>query len=311
VIRSVARARPNAAPIPRHQAARPPSLAEAFAYCERIAREHFENYPIAKRFVPPHLRPYVWSIYAFCRIADDFADEPRYAARRAEELERWGDDLERACHGEAEHPVFVALAETLERTTIPMTPLRDLLTSYVMDLSVHRYATYAALERYMAHSAHPVGRLTLYVFGYHDAALHNYADALAAALQLTKVCQDLARDLDRDRIYLPEEDLRHFGLTEADLFARRVTPAFRDLMRFQVARARATFERGRPLIDGPHRVGRDLGFVLALAYHAGTSMLDKIEAAGYDVFPRRPQLSAAEKARMIARAAKTRWPSFS
>jgi squalene synthase HpnC len=305
--------RKDAAPLPPIDLGRPApasgpcSKSDAFAHCERIASGHFENYPIAKRFVPAHLRPYVWSLYAFCRTADDFADEPRYAGRRVEALDFWETQLERACHGEAEHPVFVALAETLDRCEIPVTPLRDLCTAYAMDLSVHRYPNYQALERYIAHSAHPVGRLVLYVFSYRDPSLHHYADDLCTGLQLAKICQDLAVDLRRDRIYLPEEDLRHFAVAEHDLFARRATPAIRDLLRFEVARARSYFERGRPLID---RVNRDLGFELALAYHAGTALLDKIEGVGYDVFSRRPQLSAADKAKMIARAAANRWPSF-
>jgi len=313
VIRRVVEPRPNAEPaceleVTRDQSGAPYSVEAAFAYCERMARGHYENFPVASRFVPARLRPYVWAVYAFARSADDFADEARYAGRRAEALGFWDDQLDRAFHGEAEHPVFVALRETIDRCEVPISPLKDLLTAFTMDLSVSRYQTYAQLERYFQHSAHPVGRLVLYIFNYRDPSLHNYSDDVCAALQLTNFLQDVGVDLMKDRIYLPEEDLRHFGVSEAMLFQRQVTSEFRDLMRFQVARARALFERGRPIID---RVGGDLGFELAMIWNGGMTILDKIEAVGYDVFRRRPTLNAADKARMVARAATQRWPQWS
>jgi squalene synthase HpnC len=313
MIRRVVEPRKNAEPQPElsltvDERGKPFSVESAYSYCEKMARGHYENYPVASRFVPQALRRHVWAVYAYARSADDFADEPRWAGRRAESLGYWEEQLERAFHGEAEHPVFVALKETLSERNLPISPLRDLLTAFRMDLSVNRYPTYAQLERYFQHSAHPVGRLVLYIFGYDDANLHRYSDDVCAGLQLTNFLQDVGIDLGKDRIYLPEEDLKHFGVSEAMLFARRPTPEFRDLMRFEVARARALFERGRPLID---KVGPELGFELAMIWNGGMSVLDKIEAVGYDVFRRRPILNAADKARMAARAAKARWPQWS
>jgi squalene synthase HpnC len=310
MIRRVVEPRPNAEPAPQLEvvAGAHYTVAEAFAYCERLARGHYENFPVASRFVPARLRPYVWSIYAFARSADDFADEARYAGRRAEALAFWETELERAFHGEAEHPIFVALKETVERCALPITPLRDLLTAFNMDLSVTRYPTWKTLENYAAHAAHPVGRLVLYVFGYTDPALHAFSDDLCAGLQLANVIQDVAIDLTQDRIYIPEEDRLHFGVSEAMLFQRRLTTELRDLLRFEVARARALFERGRPLVD---KVGSDLGFELSLIWHGGMGILDKIESVGFDVFRRRPQLNAADKARIVTRAAAQRWPVFS
>jgi len=286
----------------------PFTLESAFAYCERMARGHYENFPVASRFVPAKLRPYVWAVYAFARSADDFADEARFAGRRADALGYWEEQLERCFHGEAEHPIFIALRETVEKRDLPIAPLRDLLTAFTMDLSVSRYATYAQLERYIQHSAHPVGRLVLYVFDYRDPSLHCFSDDVCAALQLTNFLQDVGIDLAKDRIYLPQEDLKHFGVTEEMLYARRMTPQLRDLYRFEVARARALFERGRPIID---RVGPELGFELAMIWQGGMTILDKLEAVGYDVFHRRPTLNAADKARMVARAATQRWPQWS
>jgi squalene synthase HpnC len=304
--------RPGAAPAPALHVpgdsftGSPDSLERAFAYCERLARGHYENFPVASRFVPAELRKYVWAVYAFARSADDFADEAGYAGRRAEALAFWEEQLERCFHGEAEHPVFVALRDTVEKRAIPIQPLLAMLTAFNMDLRVNRYQTWDQLMTYCAHSAHPVGRLVLYIFDYRDQALHNYSDDLCTALQLANFWQDVGVDLQKDRIYLPEEDRRHFGLTDEQLFSRKVTPAFRDLMRYEVARARALFERGRPLID---RVGRDLGLELALIWNGGMTILDKIEAVDYDVFRRRPTLNAADKAVMLTRAAKQRWTS--
>jgi squalene synthase HpnC len=312
MIRRVVEPRTNAQPLPefdrvQDEYGQPYSLERAFAYCERMARGHYENFPVASRFVPARLRPYVWAIYAFARSADDFADESRYAGRRAEALAYWEEQLHRCYHGEAEHPVFVALRETVDQCNIPIQPMQALLTAFDMDLTVNRYATFEQLLTYCAHSAHPVGRLVLYVFDYRDPALHNYSDDLCTALQLTNFWQDVGVDLAKDRIYLPEEDRKHFGVSDEMLYARLCTPQFKDLMRYQVARARALFERGRPLID---KVGSDLGFELAMIWRGGTTILDKIDAIGYDVFRRRPTLNAADKARMIARAATQRWPRF-
>jgi squalene synthase HpnC len=312
VIRRVVEPRPNAAPVPllkleRDEAGQPFSLEAAFAYCERLARGHYENFPVASRFLPERLRRYVWALYAFARSADDFADEARYAGQRREALAYWENELERAYHGEADHPVFVALKEVIERVDLPIQPLSDLLTAFHMDLEVSRYATYGALESYMRHSAHPVGRAMLYVFGYRDPSLHCFSDDVCSALHLTNFLQDVAVDLAKDRIYLPEEDLRHFGVDEKMLFSRQATPEWKALMRFEVARARALFERGRPIVE---RVGPELGFELAMIWHGGMAVLDRIEAVGYDVFRRRPQLNAADKARTVARAATLRWPRF-
>jgi squalene synthase HpnC len=312
VIRRVVEPRSNAEPLPEFdrvhdEAGQPYSLERAFAYCERMARGHYENFPVASRFVPARLRPYVWAIYAFARSADDFADESRYAGRRAEALAYWEEQLHRCYHGEAEHPVFVALRETIDQCNIPIQPLQAMLTAFDMDLRINRYATFEQLTTYCAHSAHPVGRLVLYVFDYRDPALHNYSDDLCTGLQLANFWQDVGVDLAKDRIYLPEEDRKHFGVSDEMLYARLCTPQFKDLMRYEVARARALFERGRPLID---KVGSDLGFELAMIWRGGTTILDKIDAVGYDVFRRRPTLNAADKARMVARAATQRWPRF-
>jgi squalene synthase HpnC len=278
------------------------TVERSYAYCEQIVRSHYENFPVASRFVPPRLRRHVWAVYAFARCADDFADEPRYAGRRAEALDYWQRELLRCFHGEADHPIFVALRDTVETCDLPIAPLDDLLASFRMDLSVRRYATYAELLGFLRLQAHPVGRAVLYVFGYRDPELHRYSDEMTTALAQANLWQDVGVDLARDHIYVPAEDLHHFGVDEEELYTRRPGPAWRDLLRFEVARTHSLFERGRPLCD---LVGRDLGFELKLIWLAGRSVLNKIERSGYEVLARRPVLSLADKARLVVRA--THW----
>ena len=281
----------------------PWTVERAYHYCEEFARVHHENFPVASRFVPSALRPNVVALYAFFRAADDFADEPQYDGHRGEALDAWQEELHRCFHGEPRHPVFVALHDTIEKRGLTMPPFEDLLSALRADLEVTRYATFAALRAYTARSAEPVGRLLLGLFGYHNPELVRFADEIATAMQLTNYWQDVAADAARDHIYIPGEDLHFFGVSEADIKALRLAAPIRDLMRFEVARTRALFERGRPLLG---KLGNDLKFELGLIWLAGMAILDKIEEADFDVFTRRPVIGKRDKAKILARAAK-RW----
>jgi phytoene synthase len=159
------------------------------------------------------------------------------------------------------------------------------------------------VRAYTARSAEPVGRLLLGLFGYHNPDFVRFADEIFTAIQLTNYWRDVAADVARDHIYIPGEDLHFFGVSEADLKALRPAAPIRDLMRFEVARTRALFERGRPLLG---KLGRDLKFELALIWLAGMAILDKIEEADFDVFTHRPVIGTRDKAKILARAAK-RW----
>src|SRR4051794_6688189 len=279
----------------------PWSVERAYQYCEEFARAHTESFPVASRLVPAEIRPHLVALYAFARSADDFADEPQYEGRRIEALDRWEDELGSCCHGEATHPVFVALADTIERRELPIPPLEDMLSAFRADIEVRRYSTFSALRGYTARSADPVGRLLLALFGYRQPELVRYADEISTALQLTNFWQDVAADAARDHIYIPAEDLHFFGLGEADVKALRPSKRLRDLLRFEVARTRALYERGRPLLD---LLGNDLRLELTLIWLIGTAILDKIEAADYDVFTQRPSIKRRDKAIIMARAAK-------
>jgi squalene synthase HpnC len=279
----------------------PWTVERAYEYCEQFARAHTESFPVASRLVPAEIRPHLIALYAFARSADDFADEPEYEGRRSEALDRWEDELGRCSYGESTHPVFIALADTIERRELPVPPLDDMLTAFRMDLDVKRYSTFQALRGYTAKSADPVGRLLLSLFGYRKPELFRYADELSTALQLTNFWQDVAVDAARDHIYIPAEDLHFFGLTDADVKALKPSKRLRDLLRFEVARTRALYERGRPLLD---ELGNDLRLELTLIWLIGVAILDKIEGADFDVFTQRPTIRKRDKAVIMAKAAK-------
>lgn len=284
------------------------SLSEAYALCEKLAHARHDGIPAASRFVPALKRPHLAAIYAFARAASSFADDPQHQGQRHSALDQWEDELIRTFHGEADHPLFVALRDTIERCDLPVTPFQDLIAGCRMDLAPSLFATFDELRTYCRLRAEPIGQLVLGVFGYREPSLLGFAGELCTALSLTVFMQDLGRDLPRGRLLLPVEDLRHFGVLPEGV---RTAPAsahllgassraWRDLLRFQVARARALLERGRPLID---RVGEDLRFELLLTYGAGAAMLSKIEALADGVLRERPTLSKAEQARVLARAA--------
>jgi phytoene/squalene synthetase len=198
--------------------------------------------------------------------------------------------------------VFVALADTVDKFALPITEFTELLSGFRTDLERRRYATFDELRSYTRQAAEPVGRLLLYIGGYRAPELHAYADDLSTALAVARLIQDIPADWQRGRVYMPAEDLRHFGVTEADIANRRINPAVGALVRYEVARTRALFERARPLVD---IVGADLAVELALTWHGGMRILEKIESVGARLFADRPQLGTADKALVLARA--LRW----
>jgi squalene synthase HpnC len=281
----------------------PLSVDDAFAFCEARVRAHYENFPVGL-FIPRDKRRYVHALYAYARAADDFADEPMYEGMRAEKLDQWEARLHAAYAGEAEDPIFIALGETVRRLPIPKELLLDLLSAFRQDTVKTRYETWDELLDYCRRSADPVGRLVLIVFGYQDPALAALSDSICTALQLANHWQDLAVDLRKGRIYVPRELMTRLGVKEWDLNAGRVTPELRALMDELIGRTRALFARGRPLCDA---VGPDLRFEMRLTWLGGSSILDAIEAAAYDVFRRRPHHGLLGKARLFWRA--WRWPA--
>lgn len=275
-----------------------PGIVDAFLYCERVAKEHYENFPVASLAVPRSLRRYVWAIYAFARAADDFADEgSRPPSERLESLDDWERRLDDAVAGGPAGPVFVALRETVDRTGLPVQPLRDLLTAFRMDVTVSRRRTFGELLEYCAFSANPVGRLVLHLFDAATTPALERSDDICTALQLANFWQDIALDLRKGRVYLPLDDLQRFGYTEDDLRASTVDSRFRELMEFQVERTRSLFLRGRPLLG---MVSGRLRFDLDLTWRGGMAILDAIQRSGYDVFRSRPVVGPIDRARILA-----------
>jgi squalene synthase HpnC len=290
----------------------PLELDACYRYCEALARARHHNFPVASMFVPRMLRRHIWALYAFARTADDFADEPSFDGRRASELDRWEERLSRCYFGEPpDHPVFVALGDTVRRFELPITELSALISGFRTDLDHSlggpHYTTFKELRSYTALAAEPVGHLFLYLGGYRDPVLHRYADDLCTGLALAKILQDIPADMDRGRIYLPAEDLRHFGVNEDDLARRRPSRAVNALLRFEVARTRSLFERARPLVD---IIGANLAIELALIWHGGMRILDKIARAGGRLLAQRPALDSFDKALVVSRALKWRGTSI-
>ncbi len=285
---------------PRGEAAPAAALKEAQAYCARMARAHYENFPVASRLVPAPLRPAVQAIYAFARMADDFADEPRHQGERLARLEEWSRLLEDCFEGRAAHPVFVALGDAAGRHRLPVQPFRDLLEAFRLDVVKHRHSDDASLIEYCRLSANPVGRLILHLFEVDDPRCMAWSDAICTALQLTNHWQDVAIDMRADRIYLPQDARDRHGVSEEDLRAGRATAGFRALMREMVGEARRRFAAGRPLCDSVE--GR-LRWELRLTWLGGRRILERIEAVDYDVFARRPRIGKADAVRIAARAA--------
>ncbi len=282
---------------------RPPTLEQARAWCEHLSRTHYENFSVATWFLPRRLWPHFFSVYAYCRVSDDLGDEVGDAQLSLELLDAWEAELEACYAGSARHPVFVALAETVRACDIPKQPFADLLRAFRQDQTVHRYATFEDLLGYCRYSANPVGRLVLYVCGYRDEARQKLSDATCTALQLANFWQDVAVDYEKGRIYIPTEDMLKFGVSEEDIAARRATPAFRDLMRFQVARAHKWFKEGLPLAS---QVDPALALDIELFVRGGQEILNAVQAQDFDVLRSRPAISKARKLWLVMRAAARR-----
>jgi squalene synthase HpnC len=278
----------------------PPSLEEARDYCENLARSHYENFSVATWFLPRKYRQHFFNVYAYCRISDDLGDEVGNRQHALELLDIWEGELNACYDGHPRHPVFVALAETVQECDIPKQSFADLLKAFRQDQRVQRYPTFQDVLGYCRYSANPVGHLVLYVCGYRDAERQRLSDFTCTALQLANFWQDVVVDYGKGRIYLPLEDLQRFGVTETDIAQRRTTPEFRELMRFEVARAHEWFGHGMPLVE---KVDRALAIDIELFSRGGQEILNAIERQGFDVLRRRPVISKTRKLALVARAA--------
>jgi squalene synthase HpnC len=277
-----------------------PSLAQAQEYCRRLARTHYENFSVATWFLPKHLRQDFLNVYAYCRISDDLGDEVGDARAALALLDEWQVELDACYEGHPRHPVFVALAETVKKFEIPKHEFSDLLIAFRQDQTITRFETFDDVLAYCRYSANPVGHLVLYLCGYHDAERQQLSDYTCTALQLANFWQDVTVDYAKGRIYLPLEDLQRYSVSEKDIQEKQNTPAFCELMKFEVERARQWFERGLPLIS---KVNAALAIDLELFSRGGQEILNAIERQTFAVLGRRPVISKPRKLALVARAA--------
>ncbi len=288
--------------LPAHYAipASAPSLPDAYAYCERLARTHYENFSVATWFLPKRLRQHFFNVYAYCRISDDLGDETGNPAASLRLLDEWESELNACYNGTPRHPVFVALAGTVRQFDIPKQTFADLLTAFRQDQTITRYETFDDLLGYCHYSANPVGHLVLYLCGYRDPERQQLSDFTCTALQLANFWQDVTTDYEKGRIYLPLHDLKRFQVSKEDIATKRNTAQFREMMSFEVQRAREWFDRGFPLVS---KVSHELAIDLELFSRGGQEILNAIERQDYAVLGNRPSISKSRKLALVARAA--------
>lgn len=278
-------------------------LEEAYASCERTARTHYENFPVASLLLPRPLRPHVAAVYAFARSADDFADEGSLApAERHALLDGWLDRLRRIDRsGSVDRPrpgepvnapeIFRALGATMREKRLPPALFEDLLSAFRQDVSVRRYESWSDVLDYCRRSANPVGRLVLRIAGHDDPRLDAWSDAICSALQLANFWQDFRIDFERGRLYLPRSEALAHGADERDLAQPSTPQPWRRAVRAAVERTEGLFATGRPLCDA--LAGR-LRWELRATWLGGTRILRAIERADFDVMGRRPTISARD-----------------
>jgi squalene synthase HpnC len=276
-----------------------PTLEQANAWCRHLAESHYENFHVATWFLPKALRPHFHAIYAYCRVSDDLGDEVGSTDQALALLELWGRELDACFEGRARHPVFVALSETIRACSIPKEPFADLLTAFRQDQVVTRYASMSDVLDYCRYSANPVGRLVLYACGEASEEKFALSDATCSALQLANFWQDVREDYARGRVYLPQDDMQQFGVSDATIAAGLATPQFRALLRHEVDDARSLFLQGLPLIA---MVNRDLALDLDLFSRGGLEILRAIERRDFDVLSARPAISKGTKLSLALRA---------
>src|SRR5260370_1347308 len=270
--------------------------AEGCAYTRWLATNHYENFHVVSFLLPKRLHQDFYNVYAYCRWADDLADEMGDTAESLRLLAWWRGELDAMYQGRTTHPVFAALASTVAQWGIRRKPCSVLLDAFVQDQTVTRYRNWEELFGYCRNSANPVGRLILYLGGYSDDARQRLSDATCTALQLANFWQDVTVDLLKDRVYIPLEIMERHSYTLEELFARRFTPAFAAVMREVVDRARAVFLEGLPLAG---TVNRRLAIDLDLFSRGGMRVLEKIEQQGYDVLAARTAISKMERVGLL------------
>jgi squalene synthase HpnC len=268
-------------------------------YTKWLATHHYENFNVVSWLLPKELHQHFYNVYSYCRWADDLGDEIPAKDRALELLSWWEMELDACYEGRPSHPVFVALRETVVAKDVPKQPFADLLKAFRQDQIVKRYPTWNAVLDYCVYSANPVGRLVLYLCGYRDEQRQKLSDATCTALQLANFWQDVARDLEKGRIYIPLDRAAVHGLSEQEIVEKKFDQRYVALMKELIEYTRELFKKGMPLsktVDGK------LSVDLAMFSRGGLAVLDAIEAMGYDTLHRRPEVSKGKQVRLLGRA---------
>jgi squalene synthase HpnC len=275
------------------------SQEQSLAYTRWLATHHYENFHVVSLLLPKRLHQDFYNVYSFCRWADDLGDEIGDPAESLRLLSWWRSELHAMSTGKARHPVFVALAGTARKHSLPVETFDDLIKAFEQDQTITRYRSFSEVFDYCRYSANPVGRLVLGLCGYHDADRHALSDATCTALQLANFWQDVTVDLEKDRVYLPLDLLDAHGYPLEGLFARRFDERFRGAMQEAVSVTRDLFLKGLPLAD---TVDRRLAIDLELFSRGGLRVLEKIERQGCDVLSARPAVSKMERVGLLLSA---------
>ena len=263
----------------------------AYAHCRAIAHKHGANFSVGFRFLPRRKRRAVYAAYAFCRVADDIADDS-VDEGRGQRLDAWQHELDLAYSGTPTHPITIALADALQHFAIPKSAFIALIDGCRQDMIKTRYETFEELLQYCELVAASISDISLSIFGYRQPSAIDHGRSLAIALQLTNVTRDIGDDLTRDRVYLPAEELRTFGVTEQDLFARAENDRVRRLIEFQIARAESYFREAEPLL---HELDFDARFPTLLMGGVYATVLGKLRKDPLLAVRKRLSLSPLQK----------------
>jgi len=279
-------------------------IKSSFKYCEDLTKNHYENFPVASFLIPKDKRKYIYAIYAFARAADDFADEPGIEGgkeKRLALLDEWNGKLNDCYKGKLYDPIFIALGETVKDCEIPKELFENLLNAFRQDVVKSRYENFNEVLDYCKNSANPVGRLVLAVFDIHGDEFFTNSDKICTALQLANFWQDVKVDLEKDRIYIPKDDMVKFGVTEEDLINLIDSTTLRDLIKFQAERTEKLFEEGKKLLYLLKKDAKSKRLIieLKLTWLGGMEILNKIKAIDYNVLKTRPKLNLADKLKLV------------
>lgn len=273
-------------------------------YCRELATRHYENFTVASWLMPRHLRQHFCNVYAYCRWADDLADEVHGGEESLKLLAWWEEQLHACYAGQTTHPVFVALRETIDEFAIPINPFRDLLIAFRQDQTQTRYETFDDLLEYCRYSANPVGHLVLYLGRSKNELTTPLSDSICTGLQLANHWQDVARDFANQRVYLPSEDLRRFDVPLTQLAEATGGLEFCQLLKFEVARAQEYLSAGWPLVT---LVSPELKLPIELFLRGGLATLDAIGEQDYDVLAKRPKVGKLKKGILLLQSLSSRW----